>query len=371
MRLVLFLSIVLIRNHARVFLLILSAHFTQQNFAQQDIKLRSVEGMLANSREDALIHRKFIYGFQVGINVTYGERNNGQLRLCISGGMARAIDVNRPVNKVHEKLENTGSSYVAPPLMLVFQPELLIFRGGLGSSLMVGEREKIRAELRNSFAVLAGFTNVRSDGTFSKSKSYGRPISKLEANSQAALYDPYGISVTLGTTFISGLGKTNPVQQQVGNFNFGLGPLQLDYSNDGPFFETKLAQGDAYDRWWTGGGHVGVYLPSDHALITEIVLRYDKFTGFQQNAYEVARQLRLDYIPYLDKREAFKNQGGYNLTIGFENNMYFGMNLFEVGRIDMQNLIHTGMGMPLHQPQLKSRYSAVYGYRVFNSNAIH
>ncbi len=354
----------------RIFFLFFTTLISQYTFAQQDLKLRSVEGMLASSREDALLHRKFIFGFQVGINVTYGERNNGQLRLCISGGMARAIDVNRPVNNVHEKLGNTGSSYVAPPLMLVFQPELLIFRGGLGSSLMVGEREKIRAELRNSFAVLAGFSNVRSDGTFSKSKAYGRPISKIEANSQAALYDPYGVSATLGTTFISGLGKADVVHQQVGNFNFGLGPLQLDYSNDGPFFETKLAQGDAYDRWWTGGGHVGVYLPSDHALITEIVLRYDKFTGFQQNAYEVARQLRLDYIPYIDKREAFKNQGGYNLTIGFENNMYFGMNLFEVGRIDMQNLIHTGLGMPLHQPQLKTRYSACYGYRGFNSTAI-
>lgn len=331
---------------------------------QNDIKLRSVEETLRSNRDDALIGRKFIYGFQVGVNVVYGHGNESQFRFCFSGGVARGVDINKPLNGIGDAFNADKSLYVTPPMLVSFQPELLIYRGGLGSSLMIREKGKIHCELRNSFGLTLGYSST-CNGEF-RNKHWGRPMSKMEANSQAALYDPYGISVTAATTFVTDL--TSDRHQQVGNFNLGLGPVQLDYSNDGPFFDKMVfSSGDAYDRWWTGGGHIGVYLPSDHALVTEIVLRYDKFTGFQQNAYEVARQLRLDYIPYIDAREAFKNQGGYNITVGFQNNLNIGFNVFEVGRFDMQNLIHTTLGMPFHQPQLKTRQSVCYGYRAFNT----
>ncbi len=329
-------------------------------FGQSEWKLQSIERMLENSRSDLLIRHKFVYGYQLSVAVVFGHGNNSQFRFCLSGGVAKAVDINRPLQEM-----NLG--YTTPPLLPSYQTEIIAYRGGIGSSLRLKERGRILFEMRNNFNLTLG-----ASATANKEFIFynpGRPIPKLEANSQAALFDPYDWSFTFGTTFFTGLNHKR--NQQVGCATIGIYAFQASYSNDGPPFHLfEFSSGDAFDRWWTGGGHVGVYLPRDHTLITEIVLRYDKFTGWQPNAYEMASQLKLDYVPYIDKREAFQNQGGYNLTVGFMNNLMIGANCFETGRVDFQNFIHSTLGMPFHQTQLRSRQSLTYGYRFFNTYGI-
>lgn len=315
--------------------------------AQSEIKLSSVERTLHTNRSGLLEDEKFSFGFSIGLAVEFGQANTSQLRGSFGAGASKALG-----------LTDFGLDVVPS-----YQIELQIYRGGLGSSLAVLQRNKVHAEVHNNFAFYTGYSRMEDYGF--KYIAYGRPMLKIVGNSYQALYDPFDVSIGFGSTFVTGINHNR--NQQIGTFILGIHNFQAAYYNDGPFFNYKvLPLGDAYDRYWTGGGQIGIYRPDDKSLVTEIVAKYDKYTGWQPNAYEVASLLGIDYVPYSNIAEALYNQGRWSWSAGFKNNLQISYNRYEPQYLDVQNLIHRTIGQPFHQVQLKKHWSMAYSYRAFN-----
>ena len=141
-----------------------------------------------------------------------------------------------------------------------FQPNVLLsatlIRGDIGTSLLpIGKPE------------------MRFEGVFTIAGTYsgGNPFMTPELTTMARtfhigsasnIYLPTSDALTLGTHFVF---SKNSVQQlgfvnlKLQNDGAGLKPgVILHYYNDGIPFHL-LGLGDAFDRWWTGGGNIEVY----------------------------------------------------------------------------------------------------------------
>lgn len=319
-------------------------------WAQSDWASPEVTSLLGDARSRLLKGEGFIAGVALNVSVEFGMANNSQFRLSLSGGVSRGV------------LRRESSLKVAPAVANV-QSELLLFRGGLGATMSNKERARLNLEWRNQFTVVVGYAH-NAAGRFLNPVA-GRPLTVFLGNSNPALFDPFDVSLIVGSTFVNGVNV--PQKQQIGGLSLGLYNVQVSYYNDGPIYNWFfMPTGDAYDRWWTGGGRVGYYNASDRTFFTSLELRYDKFTGYQPNAYELASRLGLNFIPYKNKREALKNQGRYTLLAGVRNRMQVGISLYDPRMVDFQNMIHTVGRMPFHQTNLKQRVGVQYDYRLSN-----
>jgi hypothetical protein len=330
-----------------VFYLLLGAVMSR---AQSDWATPEVASVLDDTRSRLLKGQGFVAGVALNVSVEFGLANNSQFRLSLSGAVSRGV-------------LRRESELNAAPAVANLQSELLLFRGGLGATMSNKERARLNLEWRNQFTVAVGYAENRA-GRFLNPVA-GKPLTVFLGNSNPALFDPFDVSLVVGSTFVNGINV--PQKQQIGGLSLGLYNVQVSYCNDGPIYNWFfMPTGDAYDRWWTGGGRIGYYNASDLTFFTSLELRYDKFTGYQPNAYELASRLGLNFIPYKNKREALKNQGRYSLLAGIRNRMLVGVNLYDPRMVDFQNMIHTIGRMPFHQTNLKQRIGVQYDYRLSN-----
>ena len=201
-------------------------------------------------------------------------------------------------------------------------------------------------ELRQSFLLAVGRTYK------TEKFNYNRPVMQFVSNSSHPLYDPYNSSFTIGTTFINGLNIRR--SQRVGIASIGWNYMQLTYLNDGPPFTSKwLPFGDGFDRWWTGSGQIGCYIP-DNTWCRNFELKYDKFTGLQPYAYETATALRLKHIPYKSKETSLFNRQRLELSMGTNKGLGLSVNLYDIRIIDVQSYIHNNK-YSYHDTPLKWR----------------
>lgn len=325
--------------------------------AQEDIRLRDVNETLNNNRQNLLINRKFVFGASIAVTVEFGKANTSQYRFSLNGGVSKVVSVFSNKNK-----------YGFPPypsLMPALQTELIFFRGGLGTSQALGNRGRINLEMRNQFSLTLGKSSLR-DSTF-QFRANGRPLAIFMGNSNSVLVDPYDVSVTIGSVFINRI--RSEVKQQVGGLTLGVHPISINYSNEGPIFRSFLfPMGDGYDRWWTGGGRIAYFNLGHKSGIHKIDFQYDKFTGWQPNCYETARRLGMKVTPYIDANQALFNQSRYLIAVTINNNFTAGLGIYDARMVDFQNMIHSVGRMPIHQTQLKRRYSGYIQYRLFNTN---
>ncbi len=325
--------------------------------SQDDIRLRDINQTLNNNRENLLGHRKFVFGISAALTVEFGKANTSQYRLSLNSGIAKVVTFFNDNNKYG------FAPY--PSLMPALQSELIFMRGGLGTSQALGFRGKINIELRNQFTLTLGKSSMR-DSSY-QFRANGRPIAIFCAHSNSAIVDPYDMSVTIGSVFINRV--KSQIKQQVGGLTVGVGPWFANYSNEGPIFRSFLfPMGDGYDRWWTGGGRIAYYNLGHHFPINKVDIQYDKFTGWQPNCYETARRLGMKVTPYIDPNEALYNQSRYLIAVTFNKNFTAGLGIYDARMLDFQNMIHTLGRMPVHQTQLKRRYSGYMQYRLFNTN---
>jgi hypothetical protein len=286
--------------------------------------------LLQENRVNLLEEHNPVLG--VGIKLTLNIAEKAEFRFSVSGGVQKTI----------APFKN-GPNFFLPG----YQLELMLNNGGIGASLQSRERQKINIELYNNFNFTFGID--RSPVV------YGRPIWKMASPSCNALYDPYKTSISIGTTFINGINHKR--NQRVGIGNFGYKKFQVAYLNDAtPYNWVKFA--DTYDRWWTGSLVLGMYEPQRWGALTEISLRYDRYTGWQQNAFEAAGALQLDYIAYRKKEEVFYNQGRWQILAGFRNSSFITAGVYSMK--DLQDIIHYSISKdPFHQRSL--RRSGVFG----------
>lgn len=297
--------------------------------AQEDFFEPDVEERLMDYRDRVLSQNEFIYNFQLGAKIDLGWRRNGTIRLFAIFGF----------------LQNFSSGTFK--VLLGGQSELEMYRGGLGTSLQNREKSRINLEWRNSLMMLGGW----EDGG---GMVNGKPAFVSVGDTRSALVDPLDISFSLGTTFINGINHRR--NQQIGTLHITVYNGVLQYYNDAtPFHWLGLA--DRYDRYWTGGGQLGAYWKNDHTLVTHFVLRFDNYTGYQVNLYEVAGVLQIDNMPYYEAEEQMYNQANFQYKVGIKNNLSLNLSEFDPRWTDVQNLIHYYGGYPFHARPLDTRWT--------------
>ncbi|MFK8008108.1 MAG: hypothetical protein AB8H03_17250 [Saprospiraceae bacterium] len=271
-------------------------------------------------KKNILNRKSFVWGVSGGITFDISTKRNSAFRLFLSGSIARNV-----IQKDH--FNTLGS----------LQTEIEFFRGGLGTSVLNDERYKIHAEMRIYPQLVFGLDYGN--------KLDGRPMTISIGQSMSTLYDPFDGSITIGTCFINGLNHKR--NQQLGFLMLGIRNFQGFYANDGPPFG-MFGLGDKFDRLWTGSGQLGLFFLNDYSFFTDYAIRYDKFTGYQPNIYELGYTLQVDNLPYYNNEIQYYNQSRYQLRLGIRNSSHLTISLFNPNSIDMQDLIHYKLSMPYH-----------------------
>lgn len=299
---------------------------------------------LEEQRDGMLARREVFFGFNLGVSAIVGKNNLSEFRFNVSAGVSRAF--------------GWDSDYAN--FLGSYQLQIECFRGGVGSSLLGTERARFLFDLRNIFQVNGGYV--------ANNPVKGRPLTKLVGHSESPIRDPFDYSLSLGTVFINGLNHNR--NQQLGFFGIGVLEFAAGYVNDGPFF-SAFGFGDGYDRWWSGAGFAGVYFQNNSGFITEMSLQYQRYTGWQPNLYEMSNYLGIDYLSYKRKKEQFFNQGVWTYNIGLRNSIRIYANIYEVKKLDIQNLLHIGNSYTFHPNTLKKRFTMGAGILMNGTSPIN
>lgn len=306
-----------------------------------NIERPAKDKMVTNAKNN-----KVQIGFGVCLKAILIKKTFGHFRLSVTGGIGKPTNLNTIINK--SSIKNKAIFY--------YFSELEFYNGGLGTSGLNYNSQDFKIELRQS--ILASFGDYGTSNYY----SYTRPIIQFVNSSSHPLLDPFNnFSFTIGTIFINGINYHRA--QRLGLVNIGILPIGLTYINDGPPFENKILKlGDGFDRFWTGGGQIGIYNMSPRYRINKLELKYDKFTGWFPYGYEVSTRLGLRYVPYHDKKDQLYNRQKYELSITGFNGLGISYNLYDFPNIDMQHLIHVKNGYTLHNTPLARRTAPAIFY---------
>jgi hypothetical protein len=280
------------------------------------------------------------YGLGLKVRFALARKSFGNFRFSVTGGLGIPYGAD---------LNNTDENHV----YVSYFAELDIFRGGLGASSETYNNQKLLFELRQTFLFTAGF--YQSIDYY----SFMRPQIQFLSSASRPLYDPFPVSVSLGTIFINGLNIQRA--QRMGIINLGILPFSGTYINDGPPFH-YIGLGDGNDQWWTGNGMIGIY--SRHWYIDEIEIKYDKFTGLQPYAYEQATALRMRFIPYANTKNQLENRQKFEVSFNTVRNIGVSLDLYDFTAFDIQHYIHKSKKFSFHNTPLE-RY---WGFSFFYSN---
>lgn len=275
------------------------------------------------------------YGVGLKLSAEFGKFSNFQLGL--GGGIGHRFDFAYPNAHV----------------------DIQIYKGGIGSSLLNGERRKIHFDLTTSFGVLVGIREVDPDEIYEKFN----PLNYFGSFSVTPLNNPFWNSIYFGTNLIWFSDKQLE-PQRVGSLNINVERTgQFVYYNDGSFFPIFMA--DKHDRYHTGGGGFYYYGkfddPINYAKIT-----FSRFTAFQPYAFDSSNQLQIDHIAYKDEKSFFYNQGRLKLTVG-NYDKGFGMTAMLYNWKDIQNKIHLDGDYAYH-PNTLGSFRFMIGVEYSNLN---
>lgn len=273
--------------------------------------------------------RNLVWGTSIGASLELGKNSKGSFRVFISASLLQNF---------------TGSEQYKAFGGL--QSELEFFRGGLGSSIHNSESSKFNIEWRNSVQLLLGADN------HSGKEIWAKPLMPSIGQSFSGLYNPLDYSISIGTTIINGV--NHPRNQQLGFGSLSILPLQFYYYNDGPPFG-RLA--DSYDRYWTGGGGFGFYyVHGSKNVLTDVEVRYDRYTGYQPLLYEMGNTLGIDNLPYKNKEQQHFNKGRFQYRAGLYGFSHVTFSFYQPEATDVQYWIHWIRGLSFHHNTTK-RYT--------------
>ncbi len=249
-------------------------------------------------------------------------------------------------------------------LQPTFHTELLFYRGGMGSSLSISQQSKLNIDYIISFLMIGGIKE-RSVGDLEKRFN---PINFFTDDSATPLQNPYYQSIAIGTNYIF-FSNSFKKAQYVGIANINIErSIQFTYYNDGTPFQ-YIGFGDGYDRYYTGGGYLA-YNGEFTDDINIVELSFNKFTGYQQDAFELANHLQIDFLPYKDYKNYYYNQSRFRLKIGNNANGFSVIfSGYDIQTNDSQDLIHYLIHNTYHpNPERSWRPAFGISYNYINEN---
>jgi hypothetical protein len=284
------------------------------------------------------------FGFDLRWEIVYKHGYLTNFRLGLSGGVGALLAKN---------------------YMPYLQYTQNFYQGGLGSSLSTQERYKINLESLFTKGIIIGAGRNNPEHFY-------KPIYTMGFLNPMPLYTTFDAwYINAVSTSVYRLNRP-PVgsrrsgfNQHVGALGFGISRhFDLHYYNDGGPIIGDLGLGDNKDRFWTGGGFINWYFknPFDGDLkkdgitpvgrfpFRKITIGFDRFTGFNQEAFEVAKDIKLNFVPYKDVKQAYYNKG--RIYAGFELSSIpgatFTISRNDDDRFDIQNFLHDKKGQTFH-----------------------
>lgn len=299
---------------------------------------------LATFSENTGIHLGMDVTLEIGIGfITKGKHSKkekiplGEQALPWTINLRTSFGV-RYDGKIDWSNNNDQITYFSPMYHLGFG--LTRGRGALGHSGSFKERKTFQFEMVHSFHLVASLDKKYSDPNDLK------PFQFFTSNHGSPLDINYKHYFGLGTVIIQNPDPARFVQRS-GSIAFSFGDVSVFYTNDGGPVHGDLGLGDQWDRYWNGGLAVYYKNLNQPQFPWQMMLSFDRFTGYTKNAYKLGQLLKMDYVSY-GREQAF-NKGHWKFrAYNTDHGQGFFLALTDWDDLDLQHMLHTGLGIPWH-----------------------
>lgn len=242
-----------------------------------------------------------------------------------------------------ERVKAKSDFFVAPNI----SANLLLGRG-IGASI----RQNIY-EIRNQVSI-SGIVGMEWGGA-----EYNRKLDFQTNSLSGGIPSNRNYIIGLSSNWVQVSSERNrqgllKYQQRVGGFFAAFKCLSMAYTNDGPPFGS-FGFGDKGDRMFTGYGQVA-YTKKDLTNPTVYKITYERYTGWEENAYEIANDAKLDFVEYKNNYTTGFTRGQYRFGVQ-NNHIQGGITLNDFDNLDFQNLIHLARSFSLHRTPVKGSVS--------------
>ena len=225
-----------------------------------------------------------------------------------------------------------------------------LYNNNLGSAVLKEFRNKMHLNVAFSPTVSYSFT---------KATAYNPGYIPLFSNTFPGFTNTeYDNNIGFSVVYIwqynfGGKLKERDVTQRLGNLFVSTKYAYINYYNDGGPVNKIL--GDKEDRFWTGGGSIGTKFTHKREL-QYVMLTFDKYSGFNKNAFEASGLLYTDNVNYADMKETVYNSGKYSLKY-FNPSLNFGASINHWNTtFDFQDFIHRDISSSPYHFKLKKAY---------------
>jgi hypothetical protein len=252
----------------------------------------------------------------------------------------------------------------------VFYPsvnvEWQIYYRGLGTrSGAPGAKKNFTSDIMIAATATAGINYLVPKMTNEELSWRNKPLYYFTEFVHPALENPYRYSMSVGTNVMFALDPGKKTVQRIGFVNAHIGAFQFNYYNDGGGFQ-DIGIGDGEDRYFTGGGFAAVNLNAKNDL-NQFSISYHKFSGFQEEAFDLAGNMNLMFVNYYKTDQGHYNKSFWSFSAGDVSrgvSAFFRINN-PYNRWDFQNMIHYSGNDAYHQIPYSRHYS--FGGSYFQS----
>jgi len=238
-----------------------------------------------------------------------------------------------------------GSQAVIPML----DAKISVYNNNLGSSVLPAFRNRLHVNLAFSPVVSYSFTkaSVHNPGYI--------PI--FSSTFFGMANTDYDNNIGLSTIYVWQLGfgkvRSLPRSQRIGQLFISTKWAYFFYYNDGGPVNKWF--GDKEDRYWTGGGGLGIKYTHQHE-VQHIALNFDKYSGFIKHAFEASGLLYADNVMYRNPVETSYNSSKYSIRY-LHPSQYFGASInWWNTPFDFQDFIHRNISSDPYHFKLRKKH---------------
>ena len=271
---------------------------------------------------------KINLGLAVKLNLGIGPKRSSFYNLSVAAGLSRNIR--------NERLNILPGAQVT----------VNYYSKGPGASVIDHSNRYGQLDVVSSFYVVGGY-NWKEYGR----EKYVRTFNQMSATTIRHNFDG---AVSYGTSFLVNNHGRN---QQFGQLGFNIDQFLMGYYNDG-FWPFDLFAGDAFDRYWTGGGYMAYGFDAFGNRLSRknpwfegqfVEYAYDRFTGNVQEGYRLSKELLFSGIPQQNMEQAFYNRAFSSISLRNINGSNIGVGVLgQCPNCDVQDLLHRMLGYSRH-----------------------
>ena len=270
---------------------------------------------------------------------------NLSIRVCLTNGkMGYYVDVSHTLSKKYLLKKNNNYSS-----QLIFNTMLNIYTNTIGTEVY---NENVNYKFSERFVGNMVFSPILALGCGRDIKS-GVRYATFNGDAICGLRNVYNSSLHFGLNFIK---NSKNRSQTVGTFGAKIDNFFFDYFNDGGPGIRHLGLSDLYDRYWTGGGRLGIQLKARHGYFKQLFqVTYLAYTGFSEEAFELSNALLLLNNYTNDFSQYLLNNGNFKISYSPQGKSFFEVGVQGEGGLFIQNEIHKFRREVLHHGLVKNK----------------